>query len=153
MLRNDFGSRQWISKRILPELDVTEGECRRFYGSHLENFFVPERLRVSHLFLAVPPETAPEIVEAKHAAIEALSVRHAGGAEFGRRSHETARRRSRLFFRRSNAPRFRGGGAETSPRRDQSANPDTPRLSHSQINRCSGGATKDIRRSAQRYRD
>ena len=42
MLRNDLGSRQWISKRILPELDVTEGECRRFYGSHLKNFFVPD---------------------------------------------------------------------------------------------------------------
>src|SRR5207237_9882287 len=82
MLRNDFGSRQWISKRIPPELDVTEDECWRFYGSHLENFFVPERLRVSHLFLAAPPETAPEIVEAKHTAIEALSVQLAGGEDF-----------------------------------------------------------------------
>lgn len=81
-LRNDLRARQWISKRIAPELDVTEAECRGFYDSHPENFFVPERLRVSHLFLAAPPETAPEIVEAKRTAIEALSVRLVAGEDF-----------------------------------------------------------------------
>jgi parvulin-like peptidyl-prolyl isomerase len=61
---------------------VTEAECRAFYESHPANFFVPERLHVSHLFLAAPPETAPEIVEAKRTAIDALSVRLAGGGDF-----------------------------------------------------------------------
>lgn len=82
MLRNDLCSRQWISKQIARELDVTEDECRRFYDSDLENFFVPERLRVSHLFLAAPPETAPEIVEVKRTAIEALFVRLVAGEDF-----------------------------------------------------------------------
>jgi len=81
-LRNDVRARQWISKRIAPELDVTEAECRGFYDSHPENFFVPERLRVSHLFLAAPPETAPEIIEAKRTAIEALFVRLVAGEDF-----------------------------------------------------------------------
>ena len=81
-LKKDLGSRQWISDRIARQIDVTEDECRRFYESHPENFFVPERLRVSHLFLAAPPEAAPEIVEAKRTAIEALSVRLAGGEDF-----------------------------------------------------------------------
>ncbi|HXP34466.1 MAG TPA: peptidyl-prolyl cis-trans isomerase [Chthoniobacterales bacterium] len=81
-LRNDLGSRQWILDRIGRQIDVTEDECRRFYESHPENFFVPERLRVSHLFLAAPAETALEIVEAKRTAIEALSVRLAGGEDF-----------------------------------------------------------------------
>jgi len=78
----DLPARQWISKRIAPQLDVADDECRRFYDSHPENFFVPQRIRVSHLFLAAPPETAPEIVEAKQTAIEALSVRLAGGEDF-----------------------------------------------------------------------
>jgi peptidyl-prolyl cis-trans isomerase C len=83
MLRNDLRSRQWISKRIAhSELDVAEDERRRFYDSHLENFFVPEQHRVSHLFLAAPPETAPEIVEGKRTAIGALSVRLAAGEDF-----------------------------------------------------------------------
>src|SRR5256886_399371 len=80
-LRNDLRARQWVSKRIAPELEVSESECRGFYDSHPENFFVPERLRVSHLFLAAPPETAPEIVETKRTAIEALSVRLVAGEE------------------------------------------------------------------------
>ncbi len=82
MLRDDLRSRQWISKRIAHELDISEDECRRFYDSHLENFFVPERHRVSHVFLAAPPETAPQIVEGKRTAIEALSLRLATGEDF-----------------------------------------------------------------------
>jgi parvulin-like peptidyl-prolyl isomerase len=81
-LKNDLRAGQWISKRIAPELELTEAECRGFYDSHPENFFVPERLRVSHLFLAAPPETAPEMVDAKRTAIEALSVRLVGGEDF-----------------------------------------------------------------------
>jgi parvulin-like peptidyl-prolyl isomerase len=81
-VRNDLRARQWISNRIAPELGVTEVECRGFYDSHPDNFFVSERLRVSHLFLAAPPETDPEIVEAKRTAIETLSVRLVAGEDF-----------------------------------------------------------------------
>ncbi len=81
-LGNDLRARQWVSKQIAPELEVTEVDCRGFYDSHPENFFVPERLRVSHLFLAAPPESAPEMVEAKRTAIEALSVRLVAGEDF-----------------------------------------------------------------------
>jgi parvulin-like peptidyl-prolyl isomerase len=81
-LGNDLRCRQWISKRIAPELEVTEAEGRVFYESHPENFFVPERLRVSHLFLAAPPEVAPEMAEAKRTAIETLSVRLVAGEDF-----------------------------------------------------------------------
>ena len=77
-------SRQWMSKRIGHDVDVTEDECRRFYESHPQDFFLPERLRVSHLFLAAPPETAPEIVETKRTAIEALSVRLVAGEDFAK---------------------------------------------------------------------
>jgi parvulin-like peptidyl-prolyl isomerase len=82
-LRDDLRVQQWISKRIAHDVDVSENECRDFYISHSANFFVPERIRVAHLFLAAPPETAPDIVEAKQAAIEALSVRLATGEDFG----------------------------------------------------------------------
>jgi peptidyl-prolyl cis-trans isomerase C len=48
----------------------------------MPDFFVPERFHASHLFLAAPPETAPETVQAKQSAIEALSVRLAAGEDF-----------------------------------------------------------------------
>jgi parvulin-like peptidyl-prolyl isomerase len=82
-LRDDLRVREWISKRIAHDVDVSESECREFYVAHSANFFVPERSRVAHLFLAAPPETASDIVEAKQAAIEALSVRLASGEDFG----------------------------------------------------------------------
>ena len=83
-------SRQWMSKRIGHDVDVTEDECRRFYESQRQDFFVPERLRVSHLFLAAPPETAPEIVETKRTAIEALSVRLVAGEDFAKLTAENS---------------------------------------------------------------
>ena len=83
-------SRQWMSKRIGHDVDVTEDECRRFYESQPQDFFVPERLRVSHLFLAAPPETAPEIVETKRTAIEALSVRLVAGEDFAKLTAENS---------------------------------------------------------------
>ena len=89
-LRNNLASRRWISNQISRQIDVSEDECRRFYESHPENFFVPERLRVSHLFLAAPPETVPGIVEAKRTAIEALSVRLVAGDDFARLAVENS---------------------------------------------------------------
>jgi parvulin-like peptidyl-prolyl isomerase len=89
-LRSDLRSRQRISKQIGNENDVTEDECRHSYDSHPENFFAPERLRVSHLFLAAPPETPPEDVEAKRSAMEALSVRLADGEDFARLAAENS---------------------------------------------------------------
>jgi parvulin-like peptidyl-prolyl isomerase len=82
-LRDDLRAQQWISNRIAHEVDVSEDERRDFYLSHSANFFVPERIRVAHLFLAAPAETAPDIVEAKQASIESLSVRLASGEDFG----------------------------------------------------------------------
>jgi hypothetical protein len=82
MLRQNFRTRQWISKQIAREIEVTDEECRRFYDSHQQDFVIPERRRVSHLFLAAPPETATEIVEARRAAIQSLAVRLAAGEDF-----------------------------------------------------------------------
>jgi hypothetical protein len=82
MLTGDLRTRGWISQRIAAQLKVSEDECRQFYDSHEQNFFQPARLRASHVFLAAPPETPPEIVKAKKIAIEALSVRLASGEDF-----------------------------------------------------------------------
>jgi PPIC-type PPIASE domain len=75
MLRTDLRARQWISNRITRAVDVSEDECRNFYDSHLQDFFVPEQRRVGHLFLAAPPETAPKIVDEKRAMIGWLWAR------------------------------------------------------------------------------
>ena len=81
-LQNQLGARQWIAKQIERNLRASDDDCRRFYEDHTGDYFVPERMHASHIFLAAPPETAPEIVDQKRKAIEDLSVRLAGGEEF-----------------------------------------------------------------------
>jgi parvulin-like peptidyl-prolyl isomerase len=125
ILSDNLRARQYISKQIAPELDVSEDECRRFYDSHLGDFFLPERRDVSHLFLAAPPETAPEIVEAKRSAIEALSVRLAGGEDFATLAAQNSEDEATklrggdlgYFSADRNATRFCRGSGETGSRR------------------------------------
>lgn len=75
--------RQWIEREMAYRASVTSDECLRYYQVHLESYLQPARFRVSHLFLAAPPETSPEIVEAKRSAIEAFSNRIVEGENFG----------------------------------------------------------------------
>ena len=89
-LRSGLRARQWIARRVQRDVDVSEEECHRFYDSHPEIFFVPERIHASHIFLGAPPEAAPEIVEAKRKAIDALSVRLASGEDFAALAAESS---------------------------------------------------------------
>ena len=79
---DNLKARQWIERRLASQRAVTEEECRQFYRTHRDAFVLPRRLRASHLFLAAPPETPPEVVEAKRLSIESLSQRMAQGEDF-----------------------------------------------------------------------
>ena len=82
MLRDDLRARQWVDLQIAPPLVITAQERRQFYDLHAERFLLPVRLRASHLFLAPPPETAPEIVDLKREKIKALAKHIKGGESF-----------------------------------------------------------------------
>ena len=73
---------QWIEKQIAPELTVSEEEARAFYDSHAAQFQQPERYRASHLFLAAPAATPPELIQAKGEAVKALAKRLSKGEDF-----------------------------------------------------------------------
>jgi hypothetical protein len=72
-------SLQWLEKQITAETAATEKECRDFYETHLVLLTQPVRFRASHLFLAAPADTPPEIVESKREMIDALAVRLSRG--------------------------------------------------------------------------
>ena len=82
MLHDSLRADRWIQRRIDSLIKATPQECRAFYDAHAESFSLPDRFRASHLFLAAPPETAPEIVDQKRARIEALAQRLAAGEDF-----------------------------------------------------------------------
>jgi len=74
-IADQLRSLQWLEKQIAAESGATDNECRDFYETHRALFTQPVRFHASHLFLAAPDETPPEIVEAKGKVIEALAVR------------------------------------------------------------------------------
>ena len=82
ILAADLRTYQWILHRTHPHIEATADECRSFYEAYPETFKQPERFRASHLFLAAPPETAPEIVDEKRKTIDAFSKRLADGEDF-----------------------------------------------------------------------
>jgi hypothetical protein len=72
-------SLNWLEKQITAETAATEKECRDFYEAHRAQFSQPVRFRASHLFLAAPADTPPEIVESKRKMIDAFAGRLARG--------------------------------------------------------------------------
>ena len=76
-------AREWIEQQMISQSDATEDECRNFYDTRPQNFMQRARFRASHLFLAAPPETPPEVVESKQKVIKALADRIRHGEKLG----------------------------------------------------------------------
>lgn len=72
-------SLQWLEQQIAAEKVPTEKQSRDYYEAHRALFTQPARFRASHLFLAAPAGTPPEIVEAKRELIDALALRLSSG--------------------------------------------------------------------------
>lgn len=72
-------SLQWLEQQVTAERAATEQQGRDYYEAHRALFAQPVRFRASHLFLAAPAETPPEVVESKRELIEALALRLSSG--------------------------------------------------------------------------
>lgn len=89
-IADQLRSLQWLEKQITAEKGATDKECRDFYETHRTLFTQPVRFRASHLFLAAPAETPPEVVEAKGKLIDALAVRLSRGETLPQLAAETS---------------------------------------------------------------
>jgi hypothetical protein len=78
-IADQLRSLEWLEKQINAATGPTEKECREFYEAHRALFAQPTRFRASHLFLAAPADTPPEVVESKRLLIDALAVRLSRG--------------------------------------------------------------------------
>jgi PPIC-type PPIASE domain len=93
-------SLQWLKRQIAPETVVTQKEGHDFYETHLALFTQPMRFRASHIFLAAPADTPPEVVESKQKMIDALAGRLARGETLPELAAEASE---------DEATKFRGG--------------------------------------------
>jgi parvulin-like peptidyl-prolyl isomerase len=81
-VRENLACRPLIEEEITSRLVTDELAVSTYYAQHLANFVQPMRLRVSHIFLAAPPETLPEIVQTRQKLIDSLAARLRGGEDF-----------------------------------------------------------------------
>ena len=76
-------ARNWIEKQIASQFRAaTQEESRQFYETHAAQFLQPQRYRASHIFLAAPEGTAPEVIATKQSEIQGLAVRILAGEPF-----------------------------------------------------------------------
>ncbi len=78
-IEDQLRSLQWLEGQIAGEKAAAEDQMRAYYESHRALFTQPVRHRASHLFLAAPDETPPEVVESKRTLIDALALRLSRG--------------------------------------------------------------------------
>ena len=97
---NQLRSRQWLERQITAGWAATEQQCRDYYQAHSALFTQPVRMRASHLFLAAPPATPPEVVESKRELIDALALRLSNGETWPQLAAEASE---------DEATKFRGG--------------------------------------------
>ncbi len=65
------------------EVEVYTGDIEEYYDSHIEEFSLPEELRLRHILLRVPVGADESVREEKRKTLEALADRIRGGEDFG----------------------------------------------------------------------
>jgi hypothetical protein len=75
-------ARAWIEREIAPSLRINDAEVRQQYDSNPAVFTLPVRLRASHIFVAAPDGSPPEVIDAKRKLIDAVSARLKNGEPF-----------------------------------------------------------------------
>jgi parvulin-like peptidyl-prolyl isomerase len=82
-LGENLSDRGWLERFVADHPAIDEETLRKYYNERMATaFMLPQRFRASHIFLAAPPGTSPEIVEAKRQWINSLADRLRGGEEF-----------------------------------------------------------------------
>ena len=81
-LGENLRERRWLERFAADHPAIDEETLRKYYDQRAAAFVFPQRLRASHIFLAAPPGTSPEIVQAKQQLINSLADRLRGGEEF-----------------------------------------------------------------------
>lgn len=81
-LQSEIRARHWLEGKIAGRLSPNESEIRSYFDAHPACWQQPQRWHASHLFLAAPGGSPPELVENKRAQIELLAKRLANGESF-----------------------------------------------------------------------
>ena len=81
-IRSSLRQQQWVDAQIKDKTEVTDADAEDFFNKHPEQFQAPERVRASHILLAVKQDALPETVTKKQKEAEAIAARVKKGEDF-----------------------------------------------------------------------
>jgi len=87
-IREQLQQRHWIDEQVKGKADVTDADAEDFYKKNPEQFKSPERVRASHILIAVPEGAKPEVVAEKQKAAQAIADRVKKGEAFDKLAKE-----------------------------------------------------------------
>ena len=78
----------WMDEQVKGKVDVTDADAEDFYKKNPDQFKSPERVRASHILIAVPEDAKPEVVAEKQKAAQAIADRVKKGEPFDKLAKE-----------------------------------------------------------------
>ena len=81
-LRKNFMAYAVLTQKVRSRVKVTEDDVQNYYQTHPKEFASEEKVKVRHIFLAVPVGASPEQVSAIYANGEKVLARLAAGEDF-----------------------------------------------------------------------
>ncbi|HEX8312073.1 MAG TPA: peptidylprolyl isomerase [Chthoniobacteraceae bacterium] len=87
-IRQSLRQQRWVEDQVKGKVEVTDAEAEEFYKANQDKFKAPERVRASHILIAVPADAKPEAVVEKEKAAQAIAARVKKGEDFAKLAQE-----------------------------------------------------------------
>ncbi len=87
-IRTNLRQRQWMTEQLKGKDEVTDADAADFYAKNTKQFEAPEKVRASHILVAVPLEATPEVVAEKEKVAKSLLERVKKGDDFAKLAQE-----------------------------------------------------------------
>lgn len=83
-LMDQFLAQEYLAKVVTANVTVTDDELKSYYDAHLQDFQVPEAVKVSHIFVSASKDAAVELREKAKAKAAGLLERVVKGESFAK---------------------------------------------------------------------
>ena len=87
-IRTNLRQRRWVDDQLKGKDEVSDADAEDFYKKNTKQFESPEKVRASHILVAVPMDAAPEVVAEKEKAAKGLLERVKKGEDFAKLAAE-----------------------------------------------------------------
>lgn len=83
-LVDQFLAQEYLSKVVAPELSVPDDELKKYYAEHTKEFQIPEAVKVRHILVSSPKDSAAELRDKAKAKADGILSQITTGADFAK---------------------------------------------------------------------